>query len=128
MKGVYLLDKMKKAKVFITNREKYIFGMFLSIFIMSIGILFNFIAIVENGGKMPVYVNHDLKGRIETEEHFYYNDKSEIEYSHLSDIIPFKFNGEKYKASIGDVVMVLSLVSLVIFSFLYTRRLVRKEP
>lgn len=119
---------MKKAKVFVTNREKYLFGMFLSIFIMTLGILFNFIVIVENGGKMPVYVNHDLKGIIDEKEHFYYNDKSEIEYPHLSDIIPFRFNGEKYKASIGDVVMISSLTSLVIFSFLYTRKLVRKEP
>lgn len=118
---------MKKAKVFVTNREKYLFGMFLSIFIMSIGILFNFIVIVENGGKMPVYVNHDLKGIIDEKEHFYYNNKEDVNYSHLTDIIPFRFNGEKYKASIGDAVMILSIVSLIVFSFLYTRKLVRKE-
>lgn len=85
-------------------------------FTMLLGAVFNFIAIVENGGKMPVFVDRDLNGKnYATDTHFYYDSKNEVNYYHLTDIIPL---GD-YIASVGDFFLVLSLLSSIILTTLW---------
>jgi len=103
-----------------TKREIYLLGVCLSLFALVIGITFNFVAVVENEGKMPVLMS-GLKERIETDNHFYHSDK-QVNYYYLTDILDV---GD-YIISVGDVLIFASILSSGIFTFFYTHN-VRKD-
>lgn len=89
--------------------------------ILSMGITMNFMVIQANEGKMPVsdkYLHQETSdGKLE--KHMVYNDKEEINYYYLSDIIPFF---DKFILSIGDIFILFSWVGILtstIFCFVY---------
>ena len=68
----------------------------------------NSIAIIENGGKIPVLSAYGF----ETEEHFSYQEKSEVNFPILTDKYPL-FN---YIYSIRDLIIFVSFGFLLIIS------------
>ena len=93
-----------------------LFIIILLMLVVFVGITMNFVVIVENSGKMPV-----LSAFIyETDEHFSYQEKSEIEYWFLSDMIEFQGS----VSSIGDIIMILGFLSVmgIILVSLITKR------
>lgn len=90
-----------------------------SMAILIIGSSFNFVAISNNHGKMPV----KLSLSYETDTHFSYQENLEVEYWYFTDIIDLKY----YIISIGDVLMVLGgtgvMVLLIRYVFYKTKHL-----
>lgn len=81
----------------------FLFGILL----VLTGVVFNYIAIIENGCKMPVKTN--WMG-YETKRHFGYMYFEEVNYPILTDI----FNISILIVSIGDILMVSGLLIIVL--------------
>jgi hypothetical protein len=84
----------------------------LSFFILILNIFFigaslNFIAVINNHGKMPVLFN---KYQFEYQKHFSFSNCKEVNYCYFSDI----FTLENYHFSIGDFFIILSIVAEII--------------
>lgn len=85
--------------------------------LMVIGMGSNLQAVLANGGKMPVqYPNQN------NEKHYSFQDKSDVNYYYLTDIIYLKYS----MVSIGDVIMVVSWLGMIISVFVYRRKEVKK--
>jgi hypothetical protein len=103
------------------NLEKVQFFIIVFMFVMIIGMAFNFLAMINNGGKMPVYTENFIP---DSEHHFTYQYKGEVEYWFLTDIIKI-FN---CKVSIGDVLLISSasvITYLIILSALIKERRIK---
>jgi hypothetical protein len=88
---------------------KYMWILLISFTVVFIGGVMNFIVIVDNGGKMPVrgiYI-------IDSDEHFYYENKEDVEKWYLSDIM----NIGRAAFSIGDIFLLLGTVSFILTAF-----------
>lgn len=79
----------------------------ITIFLITTGMLCQFIVVSENGGKMPVYHGG------ETDRHFGYDDPNDVNYFWLSDIFPF----QNYAFSLGDAILVCGLCLLFVCAF-----------
>ena len=93
------------------NPELTLLLTILSLAIMMIGMVFNFVAVSTNHGKMPVkeFLSY------ETNTHFSYQENWEVNHWYFTDIIDLKY----YIVSIGDVLMVLGLSSTIILLIKY---------
>lgn len=98
----------------------------LIIFILfSLGILFNGMAVKLNDCRMPVY-----KGNVNSYCHFSFQENSEINAFYFSDIFSVSVKDGVLFFSIGDVVLVLSLlilISYLIGYFVGHRKKLRRE-
>lgn len=115
---IFIFVSMDKIKYY-KNIVFILTIIIISLFISIIGHTFNFVAMVENQGKMPVLIEH--KGILSNSEyHFIYNDKSEVNYWYLTDI--FKIN--KFYYSLGDITMLIGVI-ISLFAFLKTITLLK---
>jgi len=73
----------------------------ITLIVIIIGICFNFVVMINNQGKMPVFSQYNLDDL----SHFSYQNSSQVNYSFFAD----KFKGFGWIASIGDIVMFLGL-------------------
>jgi len=76
--------------------------------IIMVGMCFNFLAISNNEGRMPVLTDKNIN--YVTDTHISYQDSNEVVYPFLSD----RFYAVKYIWSIGDIVMVCFTMTLII--------------
>jgi len=82
------------------QKKHYILLWYLTVLCMF-GIFLNYTVISNNECKMPFVANYHY----ETDTHVSFQDKSEVKYSYLSDVIEIKlFN---LIVSIGDIIMVV---------------------
>ena len=90
----------------------HFFILWLITVVTIIGMGFNFEAIMSNGGKMPVQTDFNY----ETEEHFSFQDKDEVNNYYLTDII----KTGNMTSSIGDWIMWISflLMFMVVFKIM----------
>jgi hypothetical protein len=86
--------KLKK----LTKNEIFLFIAMNFMAIVMIGICYNFTAVANNGGKMPVKADFNY----EDNTHFTYQNNSEIKNGILSDYIYFADN----IISIGDILII----------------------
>lgn len=74
-------------------------------FLFIIGSTMNFLAVSHNEGRMPFPASYIYK----SDSHIAYQDKSEVNYWYLSDIIPIK----NMALSPGDIILYLSVFLLI---------------
>jgi len=80
--------------------------------VLILGIIMNFIVVKENKGLMPVLTEAEF----ETNEHFSFQDKGEVSYWFLGDIIPIG----KSISSLGDLLIKGSVggyIAIIIYKF-----------
>lgn len=92
-------NKIKLSKKQIDNF--YFFVIVLNLFF--IGICFNFMAVINNEGKMPVLFN---KYEFDYPRHFSFSDCNKVKYCYLTDI----FTILEYHFSVGDFLIATSLI------------------
>ncbi len=98
----------QKVKEFNLNkREKLLVSMVVTLIIVMAGITMNFVAIDKNNCKMPVLSNYELN----SENHFSFQDKNEVNFFYFSDILNFP---ENHYFSIGDVFVCFGLLAFII--------------
>lgn len=85
-------------------------SLFLALLIL--GMSLNFLVIVENKGKMPVY-NHN--NYLEQEGYILFNNFNEVNYPYLSDRF-YIINPDYYLFSIGDIIMFISTFLIFYYS------------
>ena len=74
--------------------------------ILLLGALANFTVIQNNNGRMPIDL---IEAQIlDPDTYIFFEDKSQVDYYYLSDIIPF-FSG---RISFGDALMFVGLVGI----------------
>jgi hypothetical protein len=81
-------------------------------FIFIVGMTCNFLAVVGNNGKMPVYSFY-----ANDDKHFGYSDNNEINHPYLTDklrVIP------NYICSIGDLIMIFAVLGMFVTVFINT--------
>ncbi len=101
----------------IRDRGILFFVLFLGMFIVYIGASFNFLAVLENGGRMPV------QGIPATyEKHFAFEDKDEVNFYYFTDIIKIR----NYYVSIGDIILLMGAMVLVL-ALVYECNKIRME-
>jgi hypothetical protein len=97
---------------------KRVFQLFMILSILMsfyvIGVAMNFIAVTKNGGRMPALF---YDWHYEDETHFTYQNKSEVNYWYLTDIIPIPYG----KASIGDALLFASVIGMLLNLFFYAK-------
>ena len=93
----------------------------ISLTILIIGILANFLVITENGGRMPVYTE---KYSWKSNSHFTYTNESEVAYHFLTD--QYKLHGSKIY-SLGDILMTLGFFAVTIGNITLMIRLLKRE-
>jgi hypothetical protein len=76
----------------------------LFMFIFIIGETCNFVAVTNNGGKMPVYTYY----YVDNEKHFSYYEDDKVNYPILTDIIKLP----THIMSIGDLTMIIAVIGL----------------
>lgn len=76
--------------------------------LVLVGTLLNFNVMMNNNGKMPVYFEYNYTSA----GHFSFQNKSEVPYWYLSDVIPIYIG----KISIGDI-FIISGIFLYIWIF-----------
>ncbi len=96
----------------ITKAESYLFNCLNSLCLMIFGIAFNFIAITNNGGKMPVLFNEFV---VETEKHLTYTNKTDTNYWYFTDIFNLK---NQVIFSIEDILIIIGLI-FVVLNFIF---------
>lgn len=105
--------KLKQFNNSLRKQAVLLFWCWILTLVVMFGGLCNFKVIQENGGRMPVLADFHY----ESDKHFTYQNKEEVNSSYLSDIYPI---GDSYY-SIGDLIMFVAcstMISLVIvFSF-----------
>lgn len=84
----------------------YIIFLFFSLTIANVGVLFNFIAITSNAGKMPFLFEYSYSSNT----HFSFQNMSEVNNSFLTDIIPVG----SILYSIGDLILYLGSTIMII--------------
>ena len=89
----------------IAKEGLYYFFFTIMCVVMMIGMLFNFTVMTSNQGKMPVYLDFDYSD----EDHFSFQNFSEVKYPYYSDII-YWYGGI---CSIGDILMVFAVIALL---------------
>ena len=89
------------------------YSLCLSFVLIILGIVANFLVIINNQGRMPVW-NLD---NINTESHFTITNLSEVNYLYFADIFPFK----NVIWSLGDFLMLFGFFfsSLAMFVLIY---------
>lgn len=100
---------MKKWKVNYKRATFYLYVTHFLLFFMLLGVSFNFLAITENSGKMPVWRMYIGVSKT----HFTFHNFSEVNYPWLTDIIPFIDS----RFSLGDIFIALPWLILVILWF-----------
>jgi len=104
----------------------YFNSIFLTIIIIGMGA--NFKVMTSNDGKMPVEVDslQELLGyeTIVYEGYLLFDDKEDIKYYYLSDILPF-FNLGLF--SIGDVFMIVGVMGLLTNVFYHLFFILKKR-
>jgi len=101
-------------------REKLLFCLFCFSALFSAGMLFNFLAVANNKGLMPVNFDWDY----ETETHISYKSLEwEVNYIYLTDYFRVDFFDIGIVFSIGDVLLIFSFILILIFAFKYSKRL-----
>lgn len=80
---------------------------FVIVMFFMVGMVFNFVAVSNNQGKMPVYAEWHYSDN----SHFTFQDKSEVKHWVFTDIFNIK---QFLYFSIGDFLMILSFISLTI--------------
>ena len=83
--------------------------------IIILGVIFNYIAFSSNGFQMPVKTEYHFNDGF----HFSYQDSSEVKLGLLTDIFNIK---NIIVFSIGDVIIVLGMISLFVNQFKVFRR------
>ena len=110
---------MKKRKK--NNWYEWIINFFcFSQLLMIAGVSCNFLAIVENGGRMPVF-NIDM---VNSTKYFTYEDTTGINREYYADRYGIDFNDYSWRFSIGDVLIFLG-VTTYISTFIYKYRATR---
>ena len=108
---------MTKKKFLITPKEYNIALIGLILFgIISLGIVFNFLAVSSNSGKMPVLSNLNY----ETKKHFTFQDFNEVEHPYLSDIMTYETKNHFFKFSIGDILLTFGALFYLLFAVILT--------
>ncbi len=108
---------MHKEKLLLKRQIIYL-TIFIFVFtIFFVGSSMNFVAVMNNGGKMPVLF-YDFE--FESERHFSYTECSEVKHCYLTDIFPLG----GYIFSIGDFFIVGGLIAelVIIVKILKTRK------
>lgn len=80
---------------------------FLFCIVIILGAMMNLFALVENGGRMPVYTNENFS----TESHFSFNNSSEVRSFWFTDMV---FGKSTNNISFGDIIMYVGFFSAVI--------------
>jgi len=96
-----------KLKKFCEKNGYYFFLLWIVTIILIYGMTFNFYAVQSNGGRMPV--ESYLGGYLDTDKHFSFEDRREINNYYLTDIINLKMG----IYSLGDIIMVLSVLGMI---------------
>lgn len=104
--------KVKFKKIYYKNLTKDEFRLNIIIFFIAflmIGITFNFYAITSNSCKMPVLSSYNF----ESERHFSFQEKQEINRYYLTDIFEVYLLGYKINYSAGDVFIIFSAIGII---------------
>jgi hypothetical protein len=117
-----LNEREKLTHIRLINKVKLMNCMLLFMLLIMVGMFFNFQAIKDGKGKMPVLSDY----RFETDEHYGYIHKDEVPNWILTDFIETK----NYIWSIGDFMMIISLdffaafaIVLIIFDTQYRMKI-----
>lgn len=87
----------------------YFFLLWMFTILVFMGTSFNFYAVMDNGGRMPVQATYGS----DTDTHFYFTEPHEVERYYLTDIIfiPSKKYGSMI--SIGDILIFTGIILMV---------------
>lgn len=100
--GGFLVEmELKKFRKRLRENGDYYFVLWMLSAILMMGMVFNFYAITSNDGRMPVESNYGF----DTERHFSFQNKDEVKFYYLTDIIKLPFT----IVSIGDIIIVIGL-------------------
>lgn len=105
---------MKKGDDFVTRRESCLIFSNLFFTIFLIGASFNFIAVQNNGGKMPFLINNFLDLGYEDVKHTYAQSCSDVNYCFFIDRYDLYFLDKIIIYSIGDVVIIVGALGILI--------------
>lgn len=105
---------MKKKKHIIDYKKGYWFMIFetLILLVVMLGGSLNFLAIQNNGGRMPFNAEYDYQSKT----HFSFQEFAQVKLPFLTDIIHF-LNGYW---SIGDLIMFTGVFLLFLNAYLMT--------
>ncbi len=99
---------VKKERMF-----DYLLFFCFSVLIVIIGAGLNLQVITSNGDKMPVF----LASSLETNKHFTFQEKEEINNFYLADILKVNLNPENDMIfSVGDILMFFGTISTLTFA------------
>lgn len=99
----------------------------IGVMITILGAISNQIAVTNNGGRMPVYLEPYNRGSnyqvsyFYDKHHFTYEDKKEIKFWYLSDLFLVHFG----VCSIGDILLVVGFIISFTFSMIYTTSIIK---
>jgi hypothetical protein len=97
---------MYKEKL-LEKQVTYLTFFILILTLFFIGSSMNFVAVMSNGGKMPVKFD---EFEFESVRHFSFVDCAQVEYCYLTDIFPIG----AYIFSIGDFIIIISMLIEII--------------
>jgi len=86
---------------------------------LSVGMVFNFIVVSQNGGKMPVKSIYNF----ETDEHFSFNLDEEVKHHRFAD----RYKIGRFIFSLGDFVMLFSFITLLIMGSIQIKQSIKLE-
>lgn len=102
------------------KREYELLFLCLGLTLVILGTVMQYKVIINNNCRMPVL---DSPNAEDSERHFNYLDKSEIEYWYLSDIIGV----ENERISIGDILIWMGYILILAFSIRYLIKCAKEE-
>lgn len=91
------------------------------LFMVMIGTVMQYLVVTNNGGKMPVKVDEYYIPSFESDEHFSFENDSEVEYPYLTDRIKINhlYKSKKYHISPGDFLVIGFGIALCISIIIY---------
>ena len=115
----YIIQKPTKK---FSPDAKFFATLWILTVVLFIGATANFHAVQTNGGRMPV--QHSSQ---DTDRHFSFDEKSEVNNYYLTDIIRIPFiKSYSLTTSIGDIILITSWLGMAIVMFSYLRKGVKK--
>jgi hypothetical protein len=113
------MNKIIKNKNYYKKMMKFSLIWNVALAIVILGVIMNFVALTNNGCKMPFIADYEY----ESETHFSYKDKGEVNHWYLTDII--SMSKDELTISIGDFLIVIGGALVIGFSIIFVTYLYR---
>lgn len=107
---------MTKPKPLFTKNEKILLFIGLLIIISTLGVKFNWLAVISNGCRMPV---HTYTLNVNTSTHFSFTNENQVQNYLATDIVNLPFI-EGY-ISIGDIIIIFCITTAIILMRIFMR-------